>query len=52
MRISQNIHRLTIQTIEDVYLKNCQPKYVKHWNRVRARLLKELLEDQLRGYRK
>lgn len=49
---TQQILRDTIDTIENVYLKNCSRKYVSHWKKVRRRLFNNLLELQLREFDK
>jgi len=44
---SYDIYILAITRIENVYMKNCQPKYIKGWRRTRRRLFKSLIEMQL-----
>lgn len=49
MKMTQEILRATIDTVENKYMKNCQKKWPGHWKTVRARLFKDLIELQLKN---
>ena len=48
--ITQQILRSTIDTVENVYMKNCHKYWVLHWKKVRHRLFNDLIELQLKEF--
>ena len=48
--MNAQIYRKTINSIENIYMINCQPEWIEYWKNKRKEMFAKLIELQLKEF--